>query len=67
VAKCRPHLATEIIKRSRQARGFVVLPMRWVVERTLAWRNRCRRLVKAFDNHTDNALALLQLASIRKG
>jgi putative transposase len=44
VAKCLPHLAVEIVKRSDQAKGFVVLPMRWVVERTLAWLNRCRRL-----------------------
>jgi len=33
----------EIVKRSDLAKGFVVLPKRWVVERTLAWRNRCRR------------------------
>jgi transposase len=36
----------EIVKRSDQAKGFVVLPKRWVVERTLAWLNRCRRLGK---------------------
>ena len=45
--------------------GFVVLPMRWVVERTLAWLNRCRRLAKDFENLSRNALAFLQLASIR--
>ena len=65
VAKCLPHLAVEIVKRSEQAKGFVVLPMRWVVERTLAWLNRCRRLAKDFENLTDNALAFLRLASIR--
>jgi transposase len=65
VAKHMPQLAVEIVKRSEQATGFVVLPMRWVVERTLAWLNRCRRLAKDFENLTDNALALLQLASIR--
>ena len=36
----------EIVKRSDQAKGFVVLPKRWVVERTFAWLNRCRRLAK---------------------
>jgi hypothetical protein len=36
----------EIVKRSDHASGFIVLPMRWVVERTLAWLNRCRRLAK---------------------
>jgi transposase len=65
VAKCLPHLAVEIVKRSDQAKGFVVLPMRWVVERTLAWLNRCRRLAKDFENLTDNALAFLRLASLR--
>ena len=65
VAKHLPHLTIEIVKRSEQAKGFVVLPMRWVVERTLAWLNRCRRLAKDFENLTDNALAFLRLASIR--
>ena len=60
-----PQLAVEIVKRSEQAKGFVVLPMRWVVERTLACLNRCRRLAKDFENLTDNALAFLRLASIR--
>jgi hypothetical protein len=39
--------------------------MRWVVERTLAWLNRCRRLAKDFENLSRTALAFLQLASIR--
>ena len=34
----------EIVKRSDQAKGFVVLPKRWIVERTIVWLNRCRRL-----------------------
>jgi putative transposase len=65
VATYLPHLTIEIVKRSDQAQGFVVLPMRWLVERTLAWLNRCRRLAKDFENLTDNALAFLRLASIR--
>jgi len=65
VAKHLPQLAVEIVKRSKQAKGFEVLPMRWVVERTLAWLSRCRRLAKDFENLTDNALAFLRLASIR--
>ena len=36
----------EIVKRSDCAKGFVVLPKRWLVERTFAWLNRCRRLAK---------------------
>ena len=65
VAKVLPHLSVEIVKRSDHASGFVVLPMRWVVERTLAWLNRCRRLAKDFENLSRTALAFLQLASIR--
>ncbi len=55
----------EIIKRSDQARGFVVLPKRWIVERTFAWLNRCRRLAKDWENLNRSALAFLRLASIR--
>jgi transposase len=46
VAEVLPDLSIEIVKRSDHPNGFVVLPMRWVVERTLAWLNRCRRLAK---------------------
>jgi transposase len=55
----------EIVKRSDQAKGFVVLPKRWIVERTFAWLGRCRRLAKDWENLTRNALAFLRLASIR--
>ncbi len=36
----------EIVKRSDRQKGFVILPRRWVVERTFAWLGRCRRLAK---------------------
>lgn len=39
----------EIVKRSDAAKGLVVLPRRWVVERTLAWLNRNRRLANDFE------------------
>ena len=55
----------EIVKRSDQDKGFVVLPKRWIVERTLAWLNRCRRLAKDWENLNRKALAFLRLASIR--
>ena len=54
----------EIVKRSDQRR-FVVLPKRWIVERTIAWLNRCRRLAKDWENLNRKALAFLRLASIR--
>jgi putative transposase len=64
-AEVWPDLAIEIVKRSDAAKGFKLLPRRWVVERTFAWLNRCRRLAKDFENRTRNALAFLTLASIR--
>jgi transposase len=60
-----PNLETEIVKRSDQAKGFVVLPKRWIVERTIAWLNRCRRLAKDWENLNRKGLAFLRLASIR--
>src|SRR6266852_6135911 len=50
VAKVRPHLNVEIVKRSDPISRFVVLPKRWIVERTIAWLNRCRRLAKDWEN-----------------
>ena len=63
--KAMPGLSTEIVRRSDAAKGFEVLPRRWVVERTFAWLGRCRRLAKDFENLSRNALAFLKLASIR--
>ena len=65
VAKVLPQLSIEIVKRSDQAKGFAVLPRRWVLERTLAWLNRCRRLAKDFENLARIAVAFIRLASIR--
>ena len=65
LAAVMPQLSVEIVKRSDQVKGFVVIPRRWVVERTLAWLNRCRRLAKDFENLTRMATAFLKLASIR--
>jgi putative transposase len=65
LAKTMPHLETEIVKRSDTAKGFVVLPKRWIVERTLAWLNRCRRLARDWEKLNLKALAFLRLASIR--
>jgi transposase len=65
LARVLPHLKAEIVKRSDHAKGFVVLPKRWIVERTFAWLNRCRRLAKDWENLDRKALAYLRLASIR--
>ena len=65
LAKILPQLETEIVKRSDQVKGFVVMPKRWIVERTIAWLNRCRRLAKDWENLNRKGLAFLRLASIR--
>jgi transposase len=65
LADILPHLSIEIVKRSDQAKDFVVQPKRWIVERTIAWLNRCRRLAKDWENLNRTALAFLKLASIR--
>jgi transposase len=65
LAQILPRLEIEIVKRAEPIKGFVVLPRRWGVERTIGWLNRCRRLAKDWENRNRRALALLKLASIR--
>ncbi len=55
----------EVVRRRDGQKGFEVLPRRWVVERTIAWINRCRRLAKDYENLNRMALAFIRLASIR--
>jgi transposase len=55
----------EIVKRSDAAKGFVLLPRRWVVERTLAWLNRNRRLAKDFEATVESAVTWLYIASVK--
>ena len=54
----------EVVKRT-ELHTFAVLPKRWIVERTIAWLNRCRRLAKDWECLNRKALAFLRLASIR--
>ncbi len=53
----------EIVKRAADAAGFQLLPRRWVVERTLAWLNRNRRLAKDFEASIASAKAWVYIAS----
>lgn len=55
----------EIVKRCDAAKGFVLLPRRWVVERTLAWLNRNRRLAKDFEATIESAMTWLYIASVK--
>ena len=56
----------QIVKRSDSAQGFEVLPRRWVVERTLAWLGRCRRLSKDWEKSIASAEAWVTIAHIRR-
>jgi transposase len=56
----------EIVKRPNDAKGFVIVARRWVVERTLAWLNRCRRLAKDWEASVTSAEAWLLIASTRQ-
>jgi transposase len=58
-------MGLEIVRRSDQAKGFVVLAKRWIVERTFGWLGRCRRLTKDFEHLTRTQLAFVQFAMIR--
>ncbi len=60
---CRK-IGVQIVKRPGAGK-FVVLPKRWIVERTIGWLNRCRRLAKDWECLNRNALAFLRWASIR--
>jgi putative transposase len=62
-AKC--HWVLEIIKRSDDVKGFVVLPKRWVVERTFSWLGRNRRLSKDYERLPESSEAFIYIASIR--
>jgi putative transposase len=55
----------EIVKRSDDVPGFVVLPRRWVVERTFGWLGRCRRLSKDYEEQTESSEAMIHLAMIQ--
>jgi putative transposase len=52
----------DIVKRSDQSTGFTVLPHRWIVERTLAWLGRYRRLSKDYEELPETSEALIYLA-----
>jgi transposase len=67
-----PPLCMEIVKRRDDLKGFVVLPRRWVVERTFSWFGRNRRLAKDFENLAETlvifvTLVFIQLALRRLG
>ena len=60
---CR-QINVEIVKRCDVGK-FVVLPKRWIVERTIAWLTRCRRLAKDWECLNRTGRTFLRWASVR--
>lgn len=61
-----PSPTIEIVRRPNKATGFVVIARRWVVERTFAWLDRCRRLAKDWEQTISSSESWLLVASIRR-
>ena len=53
-----------VVKRKPHSHHFEVLPRRWVVERTLAWLSRCRRLSQDYEERTDSSEAWVHVAMV---
>jgi putative transposase len=60
----RRSIRLEITKRSDKAKGFVVIPKRWIVERTFGWFNRYRRLSKDYELLPETSVAFIQVTMI---
>jgi putative transposase len=58
------HRTLEIVKRPEGVKGFVVQAKRWIVERTLAWLGRCRRLAKDYEADPESSEGWIRLAMI---
>ena len=63
--RSRNRIRIDIVKRSETAKGFEVLPRRWVVERTFAWLGFQRRLSKDYEELPENSEAMIYIAMIR--
>lgn len=63
--QARCSISVEVVKKAKRGKEFAVIPRRWVVERSVGWLRRCRRLSMDFGRSIASALAWLQLALIR--
>ena len=59
-----PNAEVEVVKRN-ELHTFVVLPKRWIVERSFGWLDKCRRLWKNCDRLLQNSFQMITLAFIR--
>jgi putative transposase len=62
--KERPAWDLEVVSRPAGAKGFVLLPKRWVVERTFSWIDRCRRHSKDYERRTDSSETMIKISHI---
>lgn len=63
--KSKFRLCLEVVLRSDDIKGFVVLPKRWIVERTFSWLNNHRRLSKDYERYPKTSETMIQIAMIR--
>ena len=63
-AKTAGGWALELVRRPAQQHTFQMLPRRWVVERTLAWLSRCRRLSKDYEERPESSAAWVHIAMV---
>jgi|SRR5262245_33324717 len=60
------HFVLDLVKRPLRAVGFVLLPGRWVVERTFAWLGRYRRHSRDYERRTDSSAAMITISMIQR-
>lgn len=65
-AQSQYEIDVEVVRKPAEQEGFVPLPKRWIVERTLAWLTRCRRLARDYERDAAYSEAWVQIASIHR-
>jgi putative transposase len=60
----RPSWDLEVVSRPPGAKGFLLLPKRWVAERTFSWNDRCRRHSKDYERRVESSEAMVKVTSI---
>ncbi len=63
-AKQTARIVLEIVRKPEGQRTFEVLPRRWVVERTLSWITKCRRLDHDYERLTKTSVAMVKWAMV---
>ena len=63
-AAAKHGIQLEVVKHTQAKRGFVLLPRRWVVERSFAWNGRCRRHSKDYERRTDSSASMIRVSAI---